>query len=80
MFDLDGDGVADAMIIGKDGNSRPMILVEDRLVETEEQYAIRGFRWSLGRAKWVWVDGRKGIYEFTKGKWVARGPATFKQE
>jgi hypothetical protein len=66
-FDLDADGMIDAMYDNRDKRGVPMILFEGRFVPVEDQRSL--FRRAPGETLKVWGVGRNEAYEFTKGRW-----------
>jgi hypothetical protein len=71
-FDLDGDGMIDALYDKRGGKRVPMILFEGRLVEVEDSRI--GFGIIPNLEKSMWGVGREVWYLFEDGTWKAIDP------
>lgn len=68
-FDLDADGMIDALCDKRGGKQTPLIVFEGRFVEVEDNKAL--FRAAPNEKLRVWGLGRKVEYVFDGGRWVA---------
>ena len=67
-FDLDGDGMIDAIYDNRGENGRPMIIFDGRFVQVEDNKS--GFGGTpKGETPRKWGRGRKVEYVFSKGVW-----------
>lgn len=66
-FDLDGDGVIDALYDKTKSDGVPMVIFEGRFVRVEDSKS--GFRTAKGEKPKKWGIGRKVQYVFDKGVW-----------
>jgi hypothetical protein len=68
-FDLDADGMIDALCDKRGGKQTPLIVFEGRFVEVEDNKAV--FRPAPDEKLRVWGLGRKVRYVFDRGSWLA---------
>lgn len=66
-YDLDADGVLDAMYDHRPGSRGPKILFEDKFIPVEDSRVI--FRCARGETLSVSGIGRAESYEFKNGRW-----------
>ncbi len=67
-FDLDADGMIDALYDNRGGKQIPLIVFEGRFVEVEDHKAV--FRRAPNEKLRVWGLERKVQYVFDKGSWL----------
>jgi hypothetical protein len=69
-FDLDGDGMIDAMVDNRDGKRIRMVLCEGQFVQiADSKDGFGGV--PKGQITRAWGIGRKVLYQFEGSKWVA---------
>jgi hypothetical protein len=69
-YDLDADGMVDAIIDGRGGKRKPMVVVDDTWVVVEDSKTLFSVQGG-GAVEDVWAVGRATRYSFRDGKWTA---------